>query len=170
MHTFKAADSWALGCMIWHQIMICVPDLPVVATYQNNYLPLFNYSTLSLLLSTTQINKAGLFGDPEDTHYTAIFQALLKSHHNAPFPEAEFSHEHLTDFKVMSASTHAHLKSNELSVLLIQSLAKYNTHRQSCSLPVLQICPRIENFLVSFPNIGWAFATDDFIKWLAISY
>ena len=70
---------------------ICVHDLPVMATYQNNDLPLFNYSTLSLPLSTTQVNnKAGLFGDPEDTHYRVTCQPLLKSHHNSPFPEAGF--------------------------------------------------------------------------------
>lgn len=127
----SAAESWALSCMAWHQMLICVPDLPVMATYQNNDLPLFNYSTLSLPLSTTQVNsKAGLFGDSEDTHFTVTFQPLLKSHHNAQLPEAVFPHKHLTGFKVMSASTSAHLKSHQLPVLLIQSLVKYNMHRQ----------------------------------------
>lgn len=57
MYMFKAADSWALSCMTWHQMMICVPGLPGVATYQNNDLPLFNYSTQNLPLSTTQVNN-----------------------------------------------------------------------------------------------------------------
>lgn len=152
--------------------MIRVPDLPAMATYQNNDLPLLNYSTLSLPLSTTQINnKAGLFGDPENIHYTVTFQPLLKSHQNAPFPEAGLPHKHL---KALRSCQHLPVPIWNLTSYLSFSfsLLPNITHTgSSCSLPVLHTRPRIENFLVSFPNICWAFATtDDFIKWLAISY
>lgn len=146
MHMFNAADSWALSCMTWHQTTICVPDLPVMATYQNNDLPLFNYSMLTLPLSTTQVNnKTGLFGDPEDTQYTVTFQPFLKSCHNALFPEAGFPHKHLIGFKVMLASTSAHLKSHQLSVLIL-SLAKYNMHGQLLLSPCITHMPKNREF------------------------
>lgn len=93
----------------------------------------FNYSMPSLPHSTTQVKiNAGLFSVPVDTHYTAVtFQPRLKNLSSyAPFPEAGFPHKNPIGFKVTSTSTSAHLKSHRLSVLLIQSLAKYNMHRQ----------------------------------------
>lgn len=125
---FNTAASWALSSMTWHQMMMrCIPDLPVMATYQlnNDLLPLFRAKSPTL-------HNTGLFSVPVDTHYTAVtFQPPLKNLSSyTPFPEAGFPHKNLIGFKVMSTSTSAHLKSHRLSVLLIQSLAKYNMHRE----------------------------------------
>lgn len=132
---FNTAASWALSSMTWHQMMTrYIRDLPVTATYLNNDLPLFEYSMPRLPLCTTQVkNNAGLlFSVPVNTHYTAVtFQPSLKNLSSyAPFPEAGFPHKNLIGCKVTSTSTSAHLKSHQLSILLIQSLTKYNMHRQ----------------------------------------